>query len=151
MSHLVLKFLRFGDHRLPLPDCATPGSAGYDLCAVEDTALPPNVTSLVPTGFGVEIPEGHCGVIRGRSSLELSGLSLRAGLIDADYRGELKVALHNEQSVPRILLAGDRIAQMLILGYYRAVPVEVACLSDTLRGTGGFGSTGRHCNQLQSF
>jgi len=135
---------------LPLPDYATPGSAGLDLlAAVEaDTVLSPGDWLAVPTGLVIALPEGWEGQIRPRSGLALKHAVtvLNApGTVDADYRGELKVILINLAREPFTLTRGLRIAQLLVAPVVRVGWIEegrVEALSDTTRGAGGFGSTG---------
>ena len=102
---------------------------------------------MVPTGLAMEIPDGYFGAIFARSGLA-SKRGLRpancVGVVDSDYRGEVMVALHNDGDIPRGILPGERIAQLLILPFENAIYVESDSLSDTERGSGGFGSTGTH-------
>lgn len=135
---------------LPLPAYKTAGAAGMDLVAAlaegETMALRPGDRALVPTGLAVEIPAGFEGQVRPRSGLALEhGLTVlnAPGTIDADYRGELKVLLVNLGSAPVTLTRGMRVAQLVIAPVVQAAIVEAAALSDTARGAGGFGSTGR--------
>ena len=132
---------------LPLPAAASPGSAGLDLrAAIEaDTTLAPGRRLLVPTGFAVALPPGHEGQVRPRSGLAARhGVTVvnAPGTIDADYRGEIQVALVHLGEEPVTLRRGDRIAQ-LVVAPVAAVEVEEAGeLDRTDRGAGGFGSTG---------
>jgi dUTP pyrophosphatase len=133
---------------LPLPVPATAQSAGVDLrAAVEgELVIEPGARALVPTGFALEIPAGHEGQVRPRSGLALShGITLpnAPGTIDADYRGEIQVILMNLGSRPFSLRRGERIAQLVVGPVSRVAFVEVERLSDTDRGAGGFGHTGR--------
>lgn len=155
----ILKWSRVGGHKFPMPSRATRWSAGYDLYwsgeahisnSLEDTPHPSMTLysddkMLVPTGWAVEIPEGHVGLLKERSSLAKQGVYVRAGVIDSDYRGEIMVLLSSgmlrEYGVVT-LSPGQRIAQLLVLPCHLAESVEVPALSDTVRGTGGFGSTG---------
>ena len=134
---------------LPLPSYKSELAAGLDLCADLDTEL--TLKSLeraaVPTGLAVEIPAGFEGQVRPRSGLALNaGITClnTPGTIDADYRGEVKVILVNLSTEPVTLRRGDRIAQLVIAEVSRAQLEEVGELSDTVRGAGGFGSTGRN-------
>jgi dUTP pyrophosphatase len=136
-----------GAEDLPLPAPATPGSAGVDLPAAIDAELviEPGARVLLPTGFRVAIPEGYEGQLRPRSGLALRyGLLLpnAPGTIDSDYRGELKVILHNAGREPVTVRRGDRIAQLVIAPVARARFEEVESLDPTGRGEGGFGHTG---------
>ncbi len=128
-----------------LPRYATSGAAGMDLhaCLEEAMELLPGEIVAVPTGLAVAIPSGWVGLVRDRSGLAMTGVHTLAGVIDSDYRGEVKIALHNAASSPRTIQPGDRIAQMLILPSPQVALVETAELPATNRGAGGFGSTGR--------
>src|SRR5215470_13980830 len=136
-----------GARDLPLPRRATPGSAGYDLCAAIDAALElaPGERALVPTGFAIAVPEGFEAQVRPRSGLALRhGLVLpnAPGTIDADFRGEVSVIVLNAGREPITLRRGDRIAQIVIAPVSHARFVEVESLDETGRGAGGFGHTG---------
>lgn len=130
---------------LPLPKRESDGAAGYDLRSNFDNvvSLPPGERKLIETGFKWEIPPGMVGLIQPRSGLACrEGLDTMAGVIDSDYRGEVGVLLINHGHQMINIEPGDRIAQMVVT-YYRADElVEVDNLSDSSRGTGGFGSTG---------
>jgi dUTP pyrophosphatase len=133
---------------LPLPVRATAGASGYDLCAAvrEELILARGERAAVPTGFCVSIPAGYEGQVRPRSGLALEhgiGLSNAPGTIDSDYRGEVRVLLHNGGREPFVIRRGDRIAQLVIAPVAAAEWAEVAALSATERGPGGFGHTGR--------
>ena len=133
---------------LPLPDYATAGAAGADLCAAaeDDLVIEPGKRAAVPTGLVVEIPGGFEGQVRPRSGLAIRhGLTVvnAPGTIDSDFRGELKVLVVNLGSEPATISRGERIAQLVIAPVTRAVFVESAELSPSERGDGGFGSTGR--------
>lgn len=129
------------------PSYATDGASGMDLRAYleEPMTLLPMERKLVPTGIYVEIPEGYEGQVRARSGLAIKkgiGLVNGIGTIDSDYRGELRVPLINWGSEPFEIQDGDRIAQLVIAKYERVQAELVQELSDTDRGTGGFGHTG---------
>ena len=130
-----------------LPTRANDGDAGLDLYAAEPTILGPGDRASVGTGLAVEIPEGHAGLVLPRSGLAARhGIALvnAPGLIDAGYRGELRVLLLNtDASEPFEIGVGDRIAQLLVTPFAAAAPVEAAELSATARGEAGFGSSGR--------
>ena len=132
-----------------LPRYATASSAGADLCALleEDSIMiGAGETKLLHTGIAVAIPEGYVGLICARSGLSVKeGLAPanKIGVIDADYRGELMVALHNHSQEARKVTQGQRIAQLLIMPVYQGEFAEVPSLSATQRGEGGFGSTGK--------
>lgn len=136
------------DPSLPLPAQQHEGDAGYDLHAREDVALEPRGgRALVPTGVAVEIPEGHAGFVLPRSGLALKhGVTClnTPGLIDAPYRGELKVLLVNtDPSQPYLVHRGDRIAQLVVQRVDLVEWVEVGELAVSDRDIFGFGSTGR--------
>jgi len=134
---------RIGDHDLPLPKQETMDAAGYDLRTTECFTLWPGQRKLISTGFAWALPDGFMGLIRPRSGLAVKhGLHVMAGLLDSDYRGELKVLLVNlgEQQVN--FVAGDRVAQMVVTMHYQGHLSEVDELPKTVRGDGGFGSTG---------
>ena len=124
-------------------------AAGCDLYAcLEDgeVVVEPGKTVMIPTGWAMELPEGFAGLIYARSGLATkSGLAPanKVGVVDCDYRGEVCVALHNHSGEARSVKHGDRIAQMVITPYLTAVFCESDELSDTVRGVGGFGSTGK--------
>jgi dUTP pyrophosphatase len=136
-----------GNPDLPLPEPATPGSAGLDLraCVPAPVVLQPGARALIPTGFTVSIPPGYEGQIRPRSGLALRhGLTLlnSPGTIDPDYRGEVAVIAINLGPEPVTISRGDRIAQLVIAPCARPRLVLTESLPPTPRGTGGFGHTG---------
>lgn len=138
---------RVGDHDLPLPQRETEGSAGYDLRAARNYTIWPGSTLLIRTGFAWALPYEYVGLIRDRSGLAYrQSLTTRAGVIDADYRGEVMVLMRHEgekgKSGPINIMKGERIAQMIITTYLHGMTQEVDDLADTYRGAGGFGSTG---------
>ncbi len=119
--------------------------AGMDLCSVEDVVLDPGTPRLVPTGLTVEIPPGYEAQVRPRSGLALRhaiAMPNAPGTIDPGYRGEVRVILLNLGKQPYAIRAGDRIAQMIVAKYETVEWVE-ANLAQSLRGAGGFGSSGR--------
>jgi dUTP pyrophosphatase len=119
-------------------------AAGADLCCLEAFTLDPGQRMAVPTGLAVEIPPGWYGRVAPRSGLAAKhGLDTLAGIVDADFRGELKVLLVNLGSEPVNIDAGERIAQLIIERAARCNYIWAEALSDTERGGGGFGSTGR--------
>lgn len=131
---------------LPLPAYATTGAAGMDVVAAEDLVLAPGARHAVATGFAIAIPDGYEVQVRPRSGLALKhGITcLNApGTIDSDYRGEMKVILANLGDEPFHIVRGERIAQLVPAPVQHASFIEVAELEETLRGSGGFGSTGR--------
>lgn len=131
---------------LPLPAYATAGAAGMDVVAAEDVELSPGARHAVATGFAMAIPEGYEVQVRPRSGLALKhGITClnTPGTIDSDYRGEVKVILANLGQEPFRVVRGERIAQLVPAEVTRATLTEVDLLDDTVRGAGGFGSTGR--------
>lgn len=132
----------------PLPSYETIASAGMDLRAdiKESVILKPMERKLIPTGLSIELTPGYEAQIRPRSGLALkNGITLlnTPGTIDADYRGSIGVILINLSTEDFTISPGDRIAQMVISKYEQITWEEVETLSETLRGTGGFGSTGK--------
>lgn len=134
------------DPRAILPTRAHAGDAGLDLYALGPCSLSPGARATVRTGVAVEIPSGYAGLLMPRSGLaSRSGIALvnAPGLIDAGYRGELKVLLLNtDRTTPCEIAAGDRIAQLVLIAVATPAVLEVSELSDSSRGGGGFGSTG---------
>lgn len=149
MSRVRVPILRDpGCEDLPLPEYATPHSAGVDLRAAvtEDLTLAPGERRLVPTGLRLALPDGYEAQVRPRSGLAARhgiGMVNSPGTIDADYRGEIGVLLINWGQEPFIIRRGDRIAQMVVAPVTRVEWHEAAALPDTERGDGGFGHTGR--------
>ncbi len=149
MTSLKIRITRISEstHDVPLPSYATEGSAGMDIyAAVEDEmTVKAGQTTLVPTGFSVEIPVGYEAQIRPRSGLALKyniGLMNSPGTIDSDYRGEVKIVFTNFGKNDFVVKRSDRIAQMIIAKYERVEWEESENLSETVRGEGGFGHTG---------
>jgi dUTP pyrophosphatase len=130
-----------------LPTRANDGDAGLDLHAAEPVNLEPGERASVGTGIALEIPEGHAGLVLPRSGLAARhGIALvnAPGLIDAGYRGEVRVLLLNTDPRERFEISpGDRIAQLLVTPFERVTPVEAVELGTSERGEGGFGSSGR--------
>ena len=141
-----VKFKMLPECRDLAPEKAHPDDAAYDLRSRVDAELAPGKTSLVPTGVFLELPAGYEAQIRCRSGLALKhDLSLpnAPGTVDAGYRGEVGVIIYNRGDKPFPVKRGDRIAQMVIMKLPEVELVQVERLSDTERGAGGFGSTGR--------
>lgn len=135
------------DPKATVPTYGSEFSAGADLyaCAEEAVLIPTGETRMIHTGLAFEIPEGYVGLIYARSSLGTKrGLAPanKVGVIDADYRGEVMVSLHNHSSSDQAVEPGERIAQMVIAPFLKAEFEVAEDLSDTVRGAGGFGSTG---------
>ena len=143
---MELGFIRLHDGART-PTRAHDGDAGLDLYAAEAATIEPGERLDVGTGIAIEIPAGHAGLVLPRSGLAMRhGIALvnAPGLIDAGYRGELRVLLLNTDRLDAFDVApGDRIAQLLITPFAAATPVELAELATTARGAGGFGSSGR--------
>jgi dUTP pyrophosphatase len=127
-----------------LPDYASAGAAGADLRASEPVEIAPGARVAVPTALRLQIPPGHVGLVWPRSGLAVRhGIDTLAGVIDSDYRGEVRVVLVNHGEEPFRVARGDRIAQILVQPVERAAFTAVAAVDETDRGGGGFGSTGR--------
>lgn len=137
-----LRILRLEEHS-KLPTRANPEDAGLDLYALEGVVVEPGVGLRVRTGVALEIERGWVGMIADRSSLASRGLKTAGGIIDAGYRGEIQVILWNLSGESISLNAGDRVAQLLLIPVGLASVREVCSLSESGRGTGGFGSSGR--------
>jgi len=142
------------DGPVPLPTCAgeggslpeysSAGAAGADLRASETVTIAPGARAAVPTALRLQIPPGHVGLVWPRSGLAVRhGIDTLAGVIDSDYRGEVRVVLVNHGDEPFLVAKGDRIAQLLVQRVERATFVAVPSVEETERGGGGFGSTGR--------
>lgn len=129
-----------------VPTYGSPFSAGADLySAMDDVTIAPHATVLIKTGLALELPVGFAGLIYARSGLASKrGLAPanKVGVIDCDYRGEIMVALHNHSDIEQTVSKGERIAQLVITPYVVADFKETDELSETVRGEGGFGSTG---------
>jgi dUTP pyrophosphatase len=135
------------DAGLPMPDRAHPGDAGIDLRSAVDVTIGPGERAVVPTGIAVAIPQGYAGFVQPRSGLAAEhGISIvnTPGLVDAGYRGEVKVIVVNlDPREPFEVRRGDRIAQLVVLPVPEAALREVDELPESGRGSGGFGSSGR--------
>ncbi|MBQ7923806.1 MAG: dUTP diphosphatase [Clostridia bacterium] len=135
------------DENAVIPTYGSQYSAGADLYALtdEEITFAPHETKLIRTGLAMEIPEGYAGLIYARSGLA-SKRSLapanKVGVVDADYRGEVMVALHNHSDKEQTIAPKERIAQLVIAPFLKAEFCEQDELSETVRGVGGFGSTG---------
>lgn len=145
-QNMVLKLMRVREGAI-IPKQATVGSAGYDLCACIDApqTIEPGERCVFPSGLAAEIPAGTAGFVFTRSGLGIKkGIHVTngVGVIDSDYRGEIRIGLHNLSAEPYTVQPGERIAQMIIMPYFAPVIEEVTSLTETDRGAGGFGSTG---------
>ena len=130
-----------------IPAYGSEFAAGADLyaCIEKEVEIAPHTTAVIPTGIALELPVGYAGLIYARSGLATKkGLAPanKVGVVDCDYRGEVKVALHNHSEAVQKVDIGERVAQLVITPYITAQFVEAEQLSDTVRGAGGFGSTG---------
>ena len=130
-----------------LPTYGSEFAAGADLYALcdEDIVFASNETKFVHTGLAMEIPEGYAGLVYARSGLASKrGLAPanKVGVVDSDYRGEIMVALHNHSSEEHKITRGERIAQLVVTPFLKVEFEEAEALSETVRGVGGFGSTG---------
>ena len=146
MNKTTVKFKKL-DERAQMPHYGTEFAAGADLYACLDAPLTiaKGATEFVPTGIAMEIPTGLVGLVYARSGLACKkGLAPanKVGVVDSDYRGEIMVALHNHSNEDITIESGERVAQMVIAPYIFAEYEEVSELEDTVRGEGGFGSTG---------
>ena len=148
MEPRTVKF-KLLDPRAKAPAYATSGAAAADLCAVLDAplTLAPGRRALIPTGFAIELPGPECvALVYARSGLAVKhGITMAngVGVIDSDYRGEVKVALVNLGDAAYTIQPGERVAQLCIAPVWQAAFVPADTLGDTARGAGGFGSTGR--------
>jgi dUTP pyrophosphatase len=127
-----------------LPEYGSADAAGADLCASEGLVIDPGARAAVATALRLEIPPGHVGLIWPRSGLAVKhGIDTLAGVVDSDYRGEVRVVLVNHGEAAFAIRPGDRIAQLLVQKVERPAFVAAAGLGETARGVSGFGSTGR--------
>ncbi|MBQ5969690.1 MAG: dUTP diphosphatase [Clostridia bacterium] len=143
---MIVKVKKLRDGAV-LPRRGSAEAAGADLYALLDAPITvaPGETVLIPTGLSFELPAGYVGLVFARSSVATKrGLAPanKVGVIDSDYRGELLVALHNHGAAPQTVTSLERIAQFVVAPYLAADYVEADELTDTARGSGGFGSTG---------
>lgn len=146
MMHIPMNIKKLHE-RAVVPTYGSSSAAGADLYACEesDITLAPGETKLIHTGLAMEIPDGLVGLVYARSGLASKrGLAPanKVGVIDSDYRGEIMVALHNHSAETQKVERGERVAQLVLTPYITAEYEEVQALSDTVRGEGGFGSTG---------
>lgn len=141
----TIKFTKLRDHvYTPIRQKHYVGDAGWDLAISEDCTIAPGDTVMLPTGVVVELPEGYFARITNRSSTRIAfGVTVNEGIIDNGWRGELFISAHNFLSVAAVLHSGQRIAQMLIHKLHDFKLEEVQSVSSGVRGTRGFGSTGK--------
>jgi dUTP pyrophosphatase len=129
---------------LKLPAYGRPGDAGLDLASCSWYTIQPGERCMIPTGIAMAIPEGYVGLVRDRSGLAYQeGLTVIGGVIDANYRGEVKVLLLNTSKSPVNIKERDRIAQLLVLPIPTLEVFAAATLPESVRGANGFGSSGR--------
>ena len=130
-----------------MPTYGSEYAAGADLyaCIESEVTVAPHTTVMIPTGIAIELPVGYGGFIYARSGLASKrnlAPANKVGVVDCDYRGEVKVALHNHGETAQTVAVGERVAQLVVAPYVTAQFIEADELSDTVRGAGGFGSTG---------
>lgn len=125
-----------------LPTRGTEGSAGLDIYTDETVDIWPGITRRIHTGIAVELPPGTVGLFLDKGSIGITGVHNFAGVIDADYRGELMVVLHNTSTTIQHYEKGQKITQLVVLPYIALHPYEVKELNETTRNDGAFGSTG---------
>lgn len=125
-----------------VPKAASDRGAGLDLTVIETVTIPPGKIGKCRTGLAVALPSGTYGLIQPRSSAYMAGIGI-SGVIDAEYRGELMLMIRNLNDTPLIIEAGKRYAQMLVMSYDTSAVETVMELDETVRGEGGFGSTGQ--------
>lgn len=147
MQHATVKIKKLNQNAI-LPKYGTPFSAGADLYACEGKAIEiaPHESVFIHTGVTIELPQGTVGLVYARSGLACKrGIapSNKVGVIDSDYRGEIIVSLHNHSDVAEIIDDKERIAQLVVTPYIVADFEETDTLSESVRGAGGFGSTGK--------
>lgn len=130
-----------------MPSYGSEFAAGADLyaCIESEVTVAPHATVMIPTGIAIELPVGYGGFIYARSGLASKrnlAPANKVGVVDCDYRGEVKVALHNHGETAQTIAVGERVAQLVVAPYITAQFEEAEELSETVRGAGGFGSTG---------
>ena len=145
---MKVQIMRLADHAdLALPSYATAGAAGMDLRSAQSLTIKPHARALVSTGLAIALPHGFEAQVRPRSGLAVKhGVTVlnSPGTIDCDYRGEIRVPLINHGEEDFVITRGDRIAQMVIAPAPQMQLEEVSALDETLRGAGGFGSSGKN-------
>ena len=141
-SHLKFKL----DSNLAImPSKGTPYSAGWDMYSAETVRIQPNTRVLISTDVIVQLPFNTYGQLKSKSSMAYAGLDVCAGVIDQDYRGRVKVLLHNSAIYPEYLVnVGQQIAQLIVIPIQPVVAIKVEKTDETERGSGGFGSTGSY-------
>ena len=144
---MILKIMKINKNAI-IPNHATVGSAGMDLCACinEPVTIPARGHAIIPTGIAISIPQNYAAMVYARSGLAIKhgiGLLNSVGVIDSDYRGEIKVGLVNQFDKDYEIQPNERIAQLIIQPISHPEIIECDTLGDTQRGSGGFGSTGK--------
>ncbi len=142
MEKIKIKFKKLHSSA-QVPVYKSDGAAAFDIYSVEDKVLKPGETALISTGISLELKEGYCLQLWDRSGLGAKGIHRFAGLIDSDYRGEIKAVLHNSSDTEYKIEKGDRVIQASIVPVMQADFEESSELSETSRGSGGFHSTGK--------
>ncbi len=140
MLEVKIKKLKDG---AKLPSYAHPGDVGLDLYSMEEVTIPPMGHHRFYNGFALEFPEGYAAIVKDKGSISKAGLHAMGGVFDAGFRGEYNVHLVNLSDKPYTFEKGDKVAQLVILPVAHAELIESETLSDTSRGMGQFGSTGR--------
>lgn len=145
MAHGFRLKVKILDKNGKLPEYKTAMASGMDLYSAQTAIILPHEIRIIKTGIAIEVPKGYEGQIRPRSGLAVKGITVMnsPGTIDADYRGEVMVILINHSNVIFDIGIGDRIAQLVIAKVCQMKPIGVSELSESARGTGGFGSTGK--------
>ena len=144
MNNVNVKIIKLCEDAV-IPTYGTEFSAGADLYSVQEVTINPGETAFLGTGIATAIPEGLVGLVYARSGMACKrnlAPANKVGVIDSDQRGEIKVALHNHGKTPETVAKGERVAQLVIAPYLRAEYEVVDSLDETVRGAGGFGSTG---------
>lgn len=143
---MQINFKKLNENAI-VPEYGSEYSAGADLraCIDEDIVLNPSETNILPTGIAVEIPEGYFGMVCSRSGLAAKNQVVvlnSPGIIDSDYRGEIKLIMINHSNIPFVIKPAMRLAQIIIVPFFNATWIEALSLSETVRGNNGLGSTG---------
>ncbi len=142
MAKMLMRIKKL-DKNAKTPVHSSEEAAGFDLHALHDVVVEPKSTTIIPTGICLEIPSGYYVKLAGRSGLATKGITPLGGVIDSDYRGEIKVILHNLSAEPHKVNSGDRVAQGVLIPIVQAAFEEADELSETKRNDKGLGSSGR--------
>ena len=138
---IIVGFKKLSDTAIPF-EYSRDGDACMDMYALKGTTIPAGTTKIIPTGIAVEIPQGYEGLVRGRSGLASKGITAHLGTIDETYRGDVGMIITNHTSTPFTVEAGMRLAQFTVKPVYHIELEEVEELSNTSRGSNGYGSSG---------